>query len=97
MLDGGELGHIGADLREHRQRRGDIDAIDAGEIHAAHLEQVRAQIKLRRVARAAPLLAFGELERRDVQALQLLLNLAVALGELSAVEVEQGQRLLERE
>ena len=36
MLDRGELGHIGTDFGDDRQRAGDVDAIDATEVHAAH-------------------------------------------------------------
>jgi len=53
-------GHIPA-KNGGRQRRGDVDAVDAREVHAAHLEQLGAQVELRRVARPAALLALGGL------------------------------------
>ena len=58
---------------------------------------MHAKIELWRIARAAALLAFGRLAVVNLQAFQLGFNLAVALGELGADEVEQRQGLLERE
>ncbi len=48
-------------------------------------------------ASSAALLAFGWFALVNLQTLQLLLDLAVALGQLRTDEVERIQRLLERE
>jgi hypothetical protein len=47
-------------------------------------------------ARAAAFFTLGGFCLVSVQALQLLLDLLVALGELGAIEVEAGERLFER-
>lgn len=52
MLVAGEAAHVGADLGDDDQGGGDIDAVDAGEIDAAHLEQPGAQVE--RSARQEP-------------------------------------------
>jgi hypothetical protein len=90
-----ELGHIGADLADDNEGRGHVDAVDARQVHAAHLEQPRAQIELRRVARLRALLALGRFGLAGLQRLQLRLDLGVALGQLRAAEVEGRQRLLQ--
>ena len=70
-----------------RQRGGDVDAVDTGEVDAAHLEQLRAQIELRRVACPTTLLDFGGVAVVKLEALQLQFDLAVAFGQLRADEV----------
>ena len=92
-----ESAHVGSDLADDHQRGGHVDAVDAREVHAAHLEQPRAQVELRRVAGLAALLAFVRLDRSDVQPLQLRLDFLVALRKLLAAEVERVQRLPQRE
>ncbi len=62
--------------------------ICARKVYAAHLKQLRVQIKLGRVARPAALLAFGRCSFTDVQGLQLGFDLRVALGQLEAAKVE---------
>ena len=96
MFDRREARHVHADLRDDGQCGGDVDAVDAGEVHAAHLEQLRTQIELRSIAGAATLLALGRVAVMSLEALQLQLDLSIALGELHADEVEGTQRLLER-
>ena len=71
--------------------------MDTRQIHAAHLEELGAQIELRRIARAPTLLAIGRFTVVRLQTLELLLNFAFALAQLRADEVELCQRLLERE
>ena len=96
MLDAGELAHVRSDLADHGQRGGHVHAVDARQVHAAQLEQLRAQIELRRIAGTAALLALGRVTLVNLEALQLPLDLGVALGQLRAHEVERGQGLLER-
>lgn len=74
-------GQIRADFGHHGQRGGHVHAVDAREVNAAHLKQLRAQIELRRIARAATLLILGGIALVNLQALQLQLDLGVALGE----------------
>jgi hypothetical protein len=40
VLDAGESCHVRADLRDDLQRGGDVDAVDAREVHAAHLTKI---------------------------------------------------------
>ena len=79
------------------QRGGDINSVDACQIHTAYLEELRAQIELGRIASAPALLAFGGFSIVCLQLLELLLNFDVALGQLRADEFERSQCLLERE
>ena len=95
MLVAGELAHVGAHLGDHHQRGGHIDAVDAGEVHTAHLKELGAQIELRGIAGAPALLAFGRFVFAHMQDLQLRLNLRVALGQLGATEVKRVQGLLQ--
>ncbi len=92
----GEARHVPTGLADDGQRGGHVDAVDAREVYAAHLEQLRAQIELGRIASPAALLAFGRLAVMNLQTLQLRFDLLVALGKLRAHEVERTQRLLER-
>jgi hypothetical protein len=59
-----------------------VDAVDAREVHAAHLEELAAQIELGRVAGLAALLALGRIAIVGMKALQLRIGLGVALAEL---------------
>lgn len=43
MLVAGELAHVRAHLGDHHQRGGHVDAVDAREVHATHLEELSAQ------------------------------------------------------
>jgi hypothetical protein len=96
-LDGGKLAHVSANLAQHAQGGGHVDAVDAGEIDATHFEQMRAQVELRCIAAAAALLARTGLVSGDLESLQLLFDFTIAVVELGAEEIEQLQRLLERE
>jgi len=89
----GELAHVRAHLGDHHQRGDHIDAVDAREVHAAHLEELGAQIELRGIAGAPALLALSRFVLSHMQGLQLRLNLRVALGQLGATEVKRVQRL----
>ena len=84
MLLAGKLAHVGAGFRHHHQRRRHVDAVDAREVHAAHLEQARAQVELGRVARLAALFALGWLAVIDVQALKLRIDFDIAFAQLLA-------------
>ena len=95
MLDARNAGHVRADFRDHGQRNGDVHAVDAREVHAAHPEQLRTQIELGRIASPATLLALGGVTVVSLQALQLQFDFAVAIGQLRAHEVERAQGLLE--
>lgn len=92
MLVAGKLAHVGADLVGHHQRGLHVDAVDAREIRAAHLEQPRAQVELGRIARLRALLALGRFTVVRLQALQSRFDLAVALGQVRAAEVEGIER-----
>ena len=81
---------------DHGQGGGDINAVDAREVYAAHLEQLRAQIELWSITCTPTLLALGRYAVISLQALQLLLDLLVALAELCANKVERAERLFER-
>ncbi len=72
-----------------------IRTIDACEIYTAHLEQLLAQIELRRVPGASVFLALFQRSVVCLQSAQLCLDLPVALGHLSTNEVEPSQCLLE--
>ena len=56
----------------------------------------RAQIELGRIARLRALLALGRFTVVRLQALQSRFDLAIALGQLRAAEIEGIQRLLQR-
>ena len=90
VLVTGELAHVSAHLGDHHQRGGHVDAVDAGEVHAAHLKELGAQIELRGIASAPALLAFGRFVFAHMQSLQLRLNLRVALSQLGATEVKRS-------
>jgi len=47
VLVGRGSAHVGADLADDHQRSRHVDAVDACEVHAAHLVQVGAQVELR--------------------------------------------------
>jgi hypothetical protein len=55
MPHAGKAGQVGADFAQHDQSGGDVDAIDPGQVHTAHPEQVGAQVESRRIAGSAPL------------------------------------------
>lgn len=97
MLVAGEIDHDGAGPADDHQRRGHVDPVDACRVHAAHLEQVRAQAELRRIARLCALPALGRFGLGGWQRLRLRFDRAIALIALSAGEVEGVERLLERE
>jgi hypothetical protein len=78
----------GPDPRDHHQGSGNVDAVDAREVYPAHFEQPGAQVEHGRIAGPTALLSFRRLSVVHLQALQLLLDRAVALAELRAVEVE---------
>jgi hypothetical protein len=80
----GELAHVGADLAHHDERRGHVDAVDACQVHAAHLEQLRAQVELRRISRLAALLALGRLGLGGLQRLQPAVGLFFIVGRVVA-------------
>ena len=96
MLVARELAHVRAHLGDDDQRGGHVDTVNAGEVYAAHLKQLRAQIKLGCVTSPATLLAFGRRFLADVQGLQLGFDLRVALGQLDTTEVKRIEGLLER-
>lgn len=83
---------VGADFAGDHQRRRHLDAVDASEVQAAHLEQPGAQVELRRIARLAALLALVGLHVGDVQLLQMGLDFLATLRKLVAAEVERSQR-----
>ena len=95
VLDGGELGHVRARLRNHSQRSRQVHPVDARRVHRAHLEQLSAQTELRRIAGSPALFALGRFTVLNFEGLHLLLDLRVALGQLRTDEIECPQRLLE--
>lgn len=88
MLVPGELAHVRSHLGEHHQRSGHVDAVNAREVHAAHLNQLRAQIELGGVAGTPTLLALSRCILAHMQGLQLRLDLRITLGQLGAAEVK---------
>lgn len=91
-----EAGHVRAGFADHRQGRGDLDAVDASQVHAADLEQVAAQVELGRVAGPAPL-TFAGLAILGFEDLHLLFEFLVDFGQLGSEEVEGVQGLFEGE
>lgn len=97
MLVVGELAPVRADRAHDDERGRHVDAVDARQVHPAHLEQPRAQVELGRIARLRALLALGRFDLGGLQYGKLRLDLGVALGELLATEVEGIEGLLQGE
>ena len=91
-----EAGQVGADFRHHFQCRRRIDAVDAGQIDAAHPEEVGPDIEFRGIPgpRAASILARvadGFRLQRGQHGFELL----IALGQPSAIGIVEGHGLLQ--
>lgn len=95
MLVTGEFTHVAAHFGGDNQGGRHINAINARQIHSAHLKKLGAQIKLRCVAGVSvPFLPVpGPLAA--LQGLHLRLDLRITLGQLGAIEVKRIQGLLE--
>jgi hypothetical protein len=75
-----------------------LNAVDAGQIHSAQLEQVGPQVELRGVLRpsAAPF-RLARLTLVSRQGGQHFFQLQVAFGQLHSISIVQRHRLLEGE
>ena len=80
VLVAGKARHVRPGLADDGQRGGHVQAVDARQVHAAHLEQLRARVELGRIAGPAALLAFGRIALVNLQLLQLRFDFLVALA-----------------
>ena len=97
MLVTGKTALVGAHLRDDHQRGGHVNAVDAGQVHCAHLVELGAQIEPRSVAGTPTFFALGRPTFAALQGLQLRFDPGVAFGQLGAAEVKRVQRLFQGE
>lgn len=92
-----EAGQVSADLRQHREGGGDINAVNAGQVHAAQLEQMAAQVELGGIFGLASAFSLAGFSCMVRQRFQHGFELPVTVGQLPGIGVVQGHGLLECE